>query len=308
MASIAAMRFKIHSICGSIISCGLLVALSSCGVLKSPQEVEAQPAIEDASAVGATNGAFNGLKGIQPKVSSPSQLYDEKDIVWANEDPDAPMTELEALWEKGPQDDWFKSYSQAMKEARKEGKPVLMWFNDSKSKMTNQALSSELFSTTKFTAWAQDHVVRLQIDSFVQDDDDVRLAHKRKYVNDLKKRHKVMGSPVVLMLSPRGAVFGKYAGYKRGSSSFYLGRLKNAHRNAMADYGAWREDLEARGYRVWHDHRGRKVFAKPRRLDGDVLHLVSPSGSRSKASLNKLSAEDRSWVKEQQLKKSRSQR
>lgn len=308
MTSIAVMRVTVHSICLAVISSSLLIVLSSCGVLQNSPEKKVQSDLESAVAENGAGGSLSGLKGLQPKVSSPSQLYDEKDIVWADEDPDAPMVELEALWEKGPKDEWFQSYTQAMKEARKEGKPVLMWFNDSKSKMTNQALSVELFSTTEFSKWAEENVIRLQIDSFVQDEDEVRLASKRKYVNELKKRHKVMGSPVVLMLSPRGSVFGKYAGYKRGSSSFYFGRLKNAYRNAMVDYGAWREDLEARGYRVWHDHRGRKVFAKPRKLDGDILHLVSPSGARSQTSLQKLSAEDRSWVREQQLKKSRSRR
>ena len=112
-----------------------------------------------------------------------------------------------------------------------------------------------------------------------------------------------MVSSVVLVLSPRGSEFGKYRGFKSGDAVFYFGRLKNAHRNAVLDYGQWREELERKGYRVWHSHSGRKVFAKPRRLVDDTLHLITPDGALSKTSLSKLSPEDRAWVSDQQAKK-----
>ena len=98
------------------------------------------------------------------------------------------------------------------------------------------------------------------------------------------------------MLSPRGTQFGKYRGYKTGGSLFYFGRLKSAHRNALADYGNWREEYEAKGYRIWHDNKGRKVFAKPVSLKSGEITLKNPEGKRSKTSLKKLSPPDQAWV------------
>ena len=119
---------------------------------------------------------------------------------------------------------------------------------------------------------------------------------KKKYINQLRKQYRVTGLPVVLMLSPRGTQFGKYIGYKTGNSRFYLGKLKSSHRNAMVDYGNWRQEYEAKGYRIWHDHKGRQVFAKPIGLQQGVITLKDPEGRRSKTSLKKLSREDRAWV------------
>lgn len=294
----------------SVVLVGVPILLSGCSALKRSAgsiRDELKSKDETESSV-AHEGTLNDLKSMQAQVSTPSQLYDEEDIVWASEDPEEEMAELEALWESGPQDDWFESYTEALKEARKEGKPVLMWFTDSKSNVSTQALSNELFSLPGFSKWAHENVIRLRIDSYVRDSDSDRLERKRDYVNDLKERYKVLGAPVVFILSPRGSVFGKYTGYKTGSSVFYFGRLKNAHRNAVVDYGKWRSDLEDKGYRVWHDHRGRKVFAKPSRLSKGTLHLVAPDGARSKTALSKLSAEDRAWVKKQQAEKARQRR
>lgn len=302
------MHLSLQSIYSSAVVCGVVLSLSSCATLRrSAGSIQDELKAKDEAAVVMPKG-LAGLNGVQPKIMTPSQLPDEADIEWASEDPDVAMPGLDELWAAEPKNDWFESHSQALKEARKEGKPVLLWFADSRSKMSTQALSDELFSNSKFTTWAAEKVVRLRIDSTIEDSDEGRLARKRQYVNDLKKRYKVMGSPVVLMLSPRGSVFGKYTGYKSGDSSFYFGRLKNSYRNAVVDYGKWREDLESKGYRIWHDHRGRKVFAKPRAIRNGTLYLVAPGGSRSKTSLSKLSAEDRSWVEEQQRKKSRRNR
>lgn len=249
--------------------------------------------------------AFQGLS--KPKVTSgnsstvqaphtPTELYDEDMIAWADEDPDAPMPGLDELWEKPPQDEWFLSYKKAMRESRKQGKPVLLWFTDSKNNAASSALDNELFATEKFRTWANEKLILLRIDQNVQDSDAHRLTLKREYVKKIRKRFKALGSPVVVILSPRGTKHATYRGYKSGDSTFYLGKLKSGYRNAQVDYGQWREEYEAKGYRVWHDHQNRKVFAKPKALKDGILYLVEPDGRRSKTSLQKLSPEDRKWV------------
>lgn len=225
-----------------------------------------------------------------------SRLYSEDKIIWADEDPDKPMVELEEIWKIGPQDNWYESYTEAMRLARKNGKPVLLWFTNSDRNSAAKSLSNELFSTSDFEDWAIDNVIRLRMDSNIIEDDQRRKDNKQKYINKLRKRYKVMGSPVVLMLSPRGSQFGKYIGYKTGGSLFYFGRLKSSHRNALADYGNWREEYEAKGYRIWHDNKGRKVFAKPVSLQAGEITLKNPEGKRSKTTLKKLSPDDQAWV------------
>jgi|GEM_PF-1742948 len=237
------------------------------------------------------------LADIQATVTTDSSLlYSEDKIIWADEDPDKPMTELETLWKEGPRDDWYESYTEAMRLARKNGKPVLLWFTNSDRNTAAKSLSNELFSSAEFEDWAKENVIRLRVDSNIHEDDERRKDAKQKYINQLRKQYKVMGSPVVLMLSPRGTQFGKYRGYKTGGSVFYFGRLKSAHRNALADYGNWREEYEAKGYRIWHDHKGRKVFAKPVSLIEGEITLKNPEGKRSKTSLKKLSPDDQTWV------------
>lgn len=226
----------------------------------------------------------------------PNQFYEEDMIVWADEDPEVAMPDLDPLWTEGPKDDWFESHKQAMREARKVGKPVLMWFTDSSSNPASKALNLELFSTEKFSSWAHDKLILLRIDRAVSDSDPKRLSKKREYVEKMRQRYKVLGNPVVVVLSPRGTQHAKYRGYRVGDADFYLGKLKSGYRKAQLDYGRWREEYEAKGYRVWHDKRGRSVFAKPKKYKNGVLYLVEPDGKKSKTSLNKLSAEDEAWV------------
>ncbi|MFC4994398.1 thioredoxin family protein [Rubritalea tangerina] len=282
-------------------------ALTSCAVISRNAKVVGED-FKEFTGLGddgeKQGGGLKDLADIKPVMSSDtSQLYSEDMIEWANEDPDAPMAALDAIWEKGPVDNWYESYNAAMREARKEGKPVILWFTNSRSNTIARALSDELFSTSSFEDWAEDNVILLRVDSNVVDDDERRKDAKRKYVARLRKQYKVLGAPVVLMLSPRGSQFGKYVGYKTGDPEFYFGRLKNAHRNAMADYANWREEYEAKGYRVWHDNKGRKTFAKPYSLKDGVIYLKAPDGKRSAFPVRKLSREDQAWIEAYSKKK-----
>ena len=249
-------------------------------------------------------GKLKDLSSITPVVNiGQENLYSEDKIVWADEDPDKPMEELEGLWKQGPKDHWLRSYEMAMKEARVKGMPVMIWFTNSRSAATSKSLADELLDTSDFEAWASDHVVRLRVDSFIQDDDAKRADKKRDYVQRLRKQYKVLGAPVVVMLSPRGTQFGKYTGYRPGAPEFFMGRLKQSQKLALEDHANWRQEYEARGYRVWHDLKGRKVFAKPISLKEGTLGLVSPEGKRSQTSVKRLSAQDQLWIKEYIRKK-----
>ncbi len=222
----------------------------------------------------------------------------EEDIVWAPEDPDMPITELEGLVidDENPEDSWFEDYGKAMKKARVEGKPVLIWFTRTKNSPLCKMLSAELFSQKDFDDWAYENVVRLRVDSNIQERDTGKRKDRERYVAEIKKRYRVLGQPVVLMISPRGTEFGKYRGYKSGSAEFYFGRLKNAQRTAQADHSSWQSEMEGKGYRTWHDARGRAVFAKVVRYRDGVVWLVEPDGKKSSTEVSKLSTVDRQYV------------
>lgn len=283
---------------------------SSCGMIGNSatamkQKADKMRSNKDAHDINDSNsggGALAGLAGITPQVNT-SRLPAESDILWAPEDPNAPIEELEELWTQPLKTDWYISYDEALSAARREGKPVLIWFTDSKSSPTCKQLSNEVFSVKQFENWADENVVRLRIDSYVRDDNEDRLDRKIEYVKNLKERYKVLGSPVVLMLSPRGTVFGRYVGYKSGSADFYFGRLKQSHHVSMSDYGEWKESMEKRGYRVWHDNRGRTVFAKLLRYSNGQLLLVEPDGRKSRTTEKKLSPEDRQWLENEKAKR-----
>lgn len=247
-------------------------------------------------------GTLGGLAGLTPQVTA-SQLPAESDIVWAPEDPNAPIAELEELWTQPLKTEWYVSYDEAISAARREGKPVLIWFTNSKSSPTCKQLSNEVFSVKQFEDWADEHVVRLRVDSFIQDDDEDRLARKHEYVENLKEQYKILGAPVVIMISPRKTVFGRYVGYKSGGADFYFGRLKHSYDIAMDDYGEWKESMEKRGYRMWHDNRGRAVFAKLVQYHKGQLLLVEPDGRRSRTSEKKLSPEDKRWIENEKAKR-----
>ncbi len=301
-------KLTMHSMLGLLFCCVIAGQLmfTGCQSLKHVGgEMKELAGMADNSAEQSQNsGNLKELASLRPVVSGNQEnLYSEDKIVWADEDPDKPMEELEGLWKQGPKDLWLRSYEMAMKEARVKGLPVMIWFTNSRSPATSRALAEELFETSDFEVWANEHVVRLRVDSFIQDEDAKRANKKRDYVQRLRKQYKVMGAPVVVMLSPRGTQFGKYTGYRPGASDFFMGRLKQAHKIAMEDHANWRQEYEARGYRVWHDLKGRKVFAKPISLKEGTLGLVSPSGKRSQTLVTKLSVQDQLWIKEYIRKK-----
>lgn len=283
-----------------------VLSLSQCGMLKnsaSAMALKAQRLKDDGEAnrfdvnEGNTGGGgIAGVGNVSPRVRA-SQLPDEDDIVWAPEDPNEPIQQLEELWQKPVKDSWYVSYDEAMTASRQSGKPVLIWFTHSGSSPLCKVLSAELFSTNLFEKWASEKVIRLRVDSAVYDDNEDLKARKIEYVKKLKKRYKILGAPVVLMVSPREAIFGRYVGYRSGDPGFYLGRLKNSYRVAMEDYGKWRDEMEEKGYRVWHDRRGRTVFAKLLRYSKGRLLLVEPDGTKSQTTESKLSRADRDWVK-----------
>ena len=308
----------------STILTGLLcVSLPSCfaikGALKSdikkvkdrlgskPELKENQYDVNEPLNRGDRGGTLSSL-GKRKIVTSVEQLPSEEEIIWAPEDPDAPIAEFEGIeFNDEPIDSWFEDFDKAMRQSRVTGKPVMLWFTRSRNSPLCNVLSRELLGTKEFDEWASENVIRLRIDSSLKISNTGERIDREREIAALKKRFSALGQPVVVMLSPRGSEFGKYRGYDPGSAPLYFGKLRGDLLKAQEDYTSWKADLEAKGYRVWHDARGRTVFAKVARYKEGKLWLVEPDGKRSKTSVNKLSTEDRQYIK-RKIEESRSKK
>jgi len=144
----------------------------------------------------------------------------------------------------------------------------------------------------------------LRVDSTIKGKTDADRVDQRNYIEALKKRYKVIGHPVVLILSPRGTKFGKYRGYKRGNVDVYFGGLQNAVRSAQRDYASWKSELEGKGYRVWHNTEGKGVFAKVSRYSDGKIWLIEPDGRKTSTTVNRLSLDDKVYI-ESKIEESR---
>jgi len=243
--------------------------------------------------------------GNQPPIPIPKNITPEEDILFTDPDnPDGGLPELSAILEAPKVKSWEESETNARKRAVREGKPILVWFTDSARSPMCKALSQELFSTNDFEKWADEKIIRLRVDSNVtitegslsMDERTHQETQRRDYVEGMKKRYKILGAPVVLMLNPSGEVIGRYRGYKRGDANFLWGQLKHSQAVSQTAYESWRSGLEKKGYREWQDRKGRKIFAKLKSYSKGELILIEPDGTRSRTREGVLSEADRDWI------------
>ncbi len=244
----------------------------------------------------------------------PVELTPESDIIFTDPDnPDAELPELSAVLASTPKrrGPWDESETIARRRAGREGKPLLIWFTDSKASPMCKALNQELFSLPEFSEWADEKLVRLRVDSnfsasdYVRDRD-ISLDEKytrevdaRRYITKLKKQYKVLGQPTLIMVHPDGSVIGRYRGYRRGQAEYTWGLLKQGETIFRNSHEKWRAGLGKKGYREWSDRNGRKVFAKLTNYSEGNLILIEPDGTRCKTGERKLSDADQQWIAEQ---------
>ena len=299
----------------ALILVGFGFAFSSCGRLERLGEGQPEPTLTPppvppqfrpgggGSSDAITRVTLEGGDEITPSAVEKIRAR-ERDLVWT--DPDNPESGLQGMEEvmaksasRGP---WLISFSEARRAAMREGKPLLIWFTDTRRSIMCRSLSAEVFSQQKFGSWAEKEVVRLRLDFNVEgvsragreaEEDRIR---KEDYLESLKKRYKVRGLPTVLLMTPDGTVTSRYRGYQKTYGDFYISRLQNDVRTAGEHHEKWKESMARRGYREWEDKRGRTVFAKLARYKDGEMILVEPDGKRLKAQLSNLSSKDRAWI------------
>ena len=291
----------------TLVAAAAVLALSACAEKKKVELQDVLPPSGVGPTIRGRDGGTavtpGGNVGPQPIIVTPSD-----EIAWTDADnPNAAIPELENLMaapKKGP---WEESETIARQIAAREGKPILIWFTDSARSPLCKVLGAELFATPEFGKWAEEHLVRLRVDSNVSvDDPDLSLDAKitrqselKTYVKGLKKRYKILGAPSVLMLNPSGEVIARYRGYKRGEADYYWGLIRQGEVASSHAYKSWRQGLEGKGYREWEGSRGKKVFAKLANYSDGTLVLIEPGGERYRTTESKLSSKDKKWLAEQ---------
>ena len=223
-------------------------------------------------------------------------------VEWAPEDPDTPFNPGLSVGGDTQHYSWTQNYKAAIQRSRKEGKPLLIWFSDSKGSAISKRLSQQLFERSDFEAWMNKKFSPLIVDkgSVTTDDSRALALRKKKYYEAMVKRFSVMGSPEVLVLDSKGNVHARYRGFSKGDAELYWGRLKVAHAGAVASYGAWREKMEEKGYRVWHSVEGEeKVFAKMVSQTEEEISLVTPEGRTQTHAKTHFCLLDRNYMQQQ---------
>ena len=230
-----------------------------------------------------------------------------ENILWIDsDDVDQTLPELRKLLAAPKREVWMKSENQAKRAAIREGKCVLIWFTDSARSPLCKHLSAELFGRAEFGEWAKENTVRLMIDQSAlmargeKYDNDVSA---QAYVEQMKKKYKAMGAPVVIMLSPKGEMLGKYRGYTKGQGEFLWGQLKHSSRVGKIEYDSWLKKLEKQGYRRWYSRTGQTLVARLVAYRNGQMIMVEPDGNRFRTNENFMSIEDQEWLAAEKKKR-----
>lgn len=301
------MRYRLLSLA--------LCILCAAGCVRERQKTEeATPkprtAEEAAAELGNPLLANKGdINAINYNVSTTEQLESidngaGEELIWTNpDDPDAEIPELtEAFQNKWKGNGWQTDMKWAIKLARRQELPLLIWFHDSVVSPKSNALGREYLNTPEFNDWSNGRIVRLRLDSGTSLDD--ATADKAKYsyrqINALQQRYGLKKKPSFVIITPDGKIVERIDGFDGFLSGFILD-LQNAVKLAEKEYRTRRADLQEYGYREWQSARGdKKVFAKFVRYDEEkqIVYLKESGGRVSRTKLSSFSREDADYLLE----------
>lgn len=257
-----------------------------------------KPADVKTGSRGATVLSPNGIPTILPA------LPDASDMVWTDPDnPDENLGSLEAVFTQPVKDPWQLSFRSALRKAYTEGKPLMIWFTDSKSSPTCKILGAELFGTDQFMSWSDEQVVRLRVDTNPREADPILRTSKNKYALALRKKFRVKGNPTVLVIGHSGETVGRYTGYRSGNANYRFGQIKNATNTINEGHFNWRDSMDKKGYRHWTGHNGVKLYAKLLRYQDGTLYVSEPNGRKTRFHEKNLSTKDRKWIDKEKAKR-----
>ncbi len=106
---------------------------------------------------------------------------------------------------------WIPTYKEALKKAKKENKPVLIYFTGSDWCGPCKILDDKLFHTDKFKALSDKDLVLLEVD--IPRRRDLIAPLKMKENLYLQKKYRVKAFPTLMMVNHRGKKIAEKKGY-----------------------------------------------------------------------------------------------
>ena len=217
---------------------------------------------------------------------------------------------------------WHKSPREAREVARRERKPLLLWFRTRwKSAPVgayasgavgdpNIAVNDDLLSTPEFTEWASAHIVLTSLFYPINPPRDFP-EDKKAALQQFKEFFKVKGFPCIILLDENGREIERIKGYRRTNDGRgqelsaavpLLERLKTAVARREAVIAAQDEKqarLLAQNFREWTSRAGSKLMAKLVSAADNEVILMSDEGAQFRVMPEQLSIIDRAWLTRQ---------
>lgn len=303
-----------------------MVSLSSCSWLGFSQNTSKKP--QNSDTMNSVTSSVEGVNAYVPggmdragqagakalAVSTEEELlklkFSDDEAYFTNPDqPDAVIPEIEeAFSQKGKTQAWNHSYEIGLQEGRRSGKPILVWFHDSRRSPASNNLAQELFDTSVFSAWATENVVRVRFDSGVDSKRGKDLTYARQnYVNALLARFGLRGKPAYAVLSPDGRMIEGSSGYVSGTSDSVMRTLEHAVKMGNKRFDELKDTLRPKGFREWTGTNGHQIFAQMSRQSPvtNEVWLKEFDGYVTKAKISLLIPADREWLKAEAEKKAK---
>ncbi len=296
----------------------LALLLPACSLIQTREVVEERPA-ETTPSMNAEQAAANignplllnrgASDAVNYNVQTSEELAKidngaEGEVYFTNpDDPEAEIAGITAAFENRRHGNgWMDNYGRAVRLARRENRPVIIWFHDSVTSPKSRILGTQLLETTEFSEWCRDRVVRVKLDAGASIDERTKGSsrYSMRSINDMASRLGVTRKPGLVVISPNGKVTAVIDGYDGFTAGVEL-ELKAGVAEAEKEFDLLKEKLSGRGYRTWHAARGGKtVFARLQRFDEDreVLYLREYGGRVSRTPLARFSQADIDYVDE----------
>lgn len=107
--------------------------------------------------------------------------------------------------------DWIPTYKEALRKAKKEKKPILIYFTGSDWCGPCKILDNDLFHTEKFKTLSDKDLILLEVD--IPRRKDLVAPKKMKENLYLQKKYRVKAFPTLMMVNHRGRKLAEKKGY-----------------------------------------------------------------------------------------------
>ncbi len=301
-----------------LLCASLALLLPACSLFEKREVVEERPtqekpAMDMAQAAASIGNPLLLNRGASDAVNYNVQTSEELEkidngaegeVYFTNPDnPEEEIAGITAAFESRRHGNgWLGNYGKAVRLARRENRPVIIWFHDSVASPKSRILGTQLLETAEFSEWCRDRVVRIKLDAGASIDE--RTSGSSRYsmrgINAMASRFGLTRKPGLVVISSNGKVVTRIDGFDGFLAGVEL-ELKAGVAEAEKEFETLKKQLEGRGYRTWHAARGgRTIFARLQRFDEakNVLYLHEHGGRVTRTPLSRFSKDDIAYVDE----------